>query len=190
MALNTTVTGFTDARRRCLARLARAAYISVSFPHNCMRYLKRGNVLMKNVKLWIANFGSPEPDEPNVIHEIERGDLLVRIGEYDDPCGDKGYTVELVGLNHEEKLWVGLGFIGAEDLQGSIELLQEALAFVNDKVTTPRERKLRADAPKWLSEPVALPRVTVGKKTYFIDVRLQELRNVDVPHDRIVFCGA
>jgi hypothetical protein len=68
--------------------------------------------------------------------------------------------------------------------------LQEAMAFVNDKVETPRERKLLADVPTWLSEPVALPRVTVGKKTYFIDIRLQELRNVDVPHDRIVFCGA
>jgi hypothetical protein len=37
--------------------------------------------------------------------------------------------------------------------------------------------------------PRMLPRVEVGGQTYFIDARLKELRNVENPHDRIVFCA-
>jgi hypothetical protein len=33
-----------------------------------------------------------------------------------------------------------------------------------------------------------LPIVRIGKKSYFLDVRLRELRNVKNPHDRLDLC--
>mgnify|MGYP006267111007 CR=1 FL=1 len=40
-------------------------------------------------------------------------------------------------------------------------------------------------SPKWqyLLKPKALPTITIGKKTYFVDERLDEIRNVKNPHD-------
>jgi hypothetical protein len=120
------------------------------------------------MKQWIAKWLSQPLNEPNWVHEIKRDGLMVRVCEYDKACGHEGYAVELAGLNHEEERLIGLGFVGAEDLQRSIMLLQEALAFVNEKVTTPRE----------------LQTVWLRGATYYVDERLGELRMKDDPSQR------
>jgi hypothetical protein len=118
---------------------------------------------------WIANLFHTKPTEPPWVHRIERGDLDARVCEYTKRCGHEGYAVELRGVRSDTGDRVGLAFLGAESLQRAVMLLQEALEFVNDRASQPRQ----------------LQTVRLWGAMYYADERLGELRREDDPSDRV-----
>ncbi len=118
---------------------------------------------------WIANQFRTKPTEPPWIHRIERGDLEVRVCEYIKHCGHEGYAGELRARRPGQDDWVGLAFIGAEDFQRGVMLLQEAMEYVNDRAAMPRQ----------------LQTVRLWGAAYYVDERLGELRREDDPSDRV-----
>ena len=118
---------------------------------------------------WIAKLLSTEGTSPPCVHTIAGGGLEVRVYEYAKHCGHQGYALELFAHSPERAALVGLAFVGAEDLQRSIMLLQEAMEFVNDRAAMPRQ----------------LQTVWVWGATYYVDERLGELRRKDDPSDRV-----
>jgi hypothetical protein len=118
---------------------------------------------------WIANLLSNVPPEPPWVHWIERGDLDARVCEYTKHCGHPGYAVELRARRpgHDDR--VGVAFLGGEDLQRAVLLLQEAMEFVNDRAKQPRQ----------------LQTVRLWGASYYADERLGELRREDDPSDRV-----
>lgn len=118
---------------------------------------------------WIANLFTKKPTEPPWVYRIERGNLDARVCEYVKHCGHGGYALELRAHRPGQDGWLELAFIGAEDLQRAVMLLQEALEFVNDRAEQPRQ----------------LQTVRLWGAAYFVDERLGELRREDDPSDRV-----
>ena len=118
---------------------------------------------------WIATLFTTTPREPPWVYRIERGDLDVRVCEYTKDCGHEGYALELRAHRPGQDDWVGLAFIGGEDVQRAVTLLQEAMEYVNACAGMPRP----------------LPTVRLWGATYYADERLGELRREDDPSDRV-----
>jgi hypothetical protein len=104
------------------------------------------------------------------VHTIDRGDdTSLYVVHYDDTCKRPGYAVELFMAFEDEQGREQVVSLPAEELQSSIALLQEAMAFVNDHAAMPR----------------CLQTVWLRGATYYLDERLGELRRKDDPSDRI-----
>ena len=100
------------------------------------------------------------------LHVIEAGGGALRF--YPRQYEQRGCAVELLmRLNGGE--WLVIGVIAQEDLQQVIMLLQEGLAWTNERAEMPRQLQTT-----WLSGA-----------TYYVDERLRELRKKDDPSDRI-----
>jgi hypothetical protein len=103
------------------------------------------------------------------VHTIGLGDVNLYVMEYDDTCRRPGYAVELFMTFDAEEGREQFISLPVEALQMSIEMLQEAMAYVNDHVDMPR----------------CLQTVWLRGATYYLDERLGELRRKDDPSDRI-----
>ena len=95
--------------------------------------------------------------------------LRLSVTEYRRPCAHLGYLVELFTALGGSEPRLQSAMLPAEELQSSIAMLQEAMAFVNDHAAMPR----------------CLQTVWLRGTTYYLDERLGELRRKDDPSDRI-----
>jgi hypothetical protein len=100
------------------------------------------------------------------VHAIETDRTGLRF--YPKQFGDPGHAVELL-IKLKGGDWLVSGLFAQEDLQESIMLLQEGLAWANDHADLPRQ----------------LQTAWVCGATYFVDERLRELRKKDDPSNRI-----
>jgi len=119
---------------------------------------------------WIQQlFGRTAPVQPTPepSHTITGAEVRVRAYRNPRACGHEGYLFELERLDCCE--WEPMALVFDDHLRESIVLLQRAQEWVG-RLRGPRE----------------LPTVFVRDKTYFVDDRLGEMRNVDNPHDRIL----
>lgn len=117
----------------------------------------------------IAKLFTKKPTEPPWVYRTERGDLEFRVCEYTKHCGHEGYAGELRARRPGQDDWVGLAFIGAEDFQGAVMLLQEAMEYVDARAGGPRH----------------LQTVRLWGAAYYADERLGELRRENDPSDRV-----
>lgn len=111
------------------------------------------------------------------IVRVVKDRVQVSLMEYPLPCGHSGYRIDLEYYVEELDRWVEIASLRDFNLDASIALLTEARQCIEN-----------LDGPE-PPHPRRLPRVSVGGKTYFVDSRLRELRNVDNPHDRVEFSG-
>lgn len=123
---------------------------------------------------WIANlFGRPTKEETPV-KTFRRNGLRAHVFAKDRSCGHVGHLVEFQRyLDDEdfegERAWFPVALIFDEELRDAIILLQESQEFIS------KERGVKA-----------LPTVQIGGRSYFLDARLGEFRNVDDPFDVIL----
>ena len=107
-------------------------------------------------------------DTFRTVHTIETGDTSLSVIEYDRACEHPGYYVELFMAVEGKEGREQAVLLPAEVLQPSIAMLQEAMAFVNDRAAMPRQ----------------LQTIWLRGATYYVDERLHELRKKDNPSDR------
>lgn len=111
----------------------------------------------------------PSENEKEVpVNLFERYGLRARVSEHPRACGHTGHFVDLDMFIEPENEWLSFGIVSDTVLQDTIILLQEAQEYIGT-----------------LNGVRLLPTVRFGGKTYFLDGRLSELRNVDDPHDRV-----
>lgn len=101
------------------------------------------------------------------VHEEQKGEVAVRVIEYEKKCGHPGYLIELF-VRPEGASELPVACLGWEDLAVAIELMQAASEVVSARIGLG-----------------VLPTVRMRNKSFFVDERLSELRNVDDPQDRI-----
>jgi len=119
---------------------------------------------------WISKlFNRAEETEP-FVNVFERSNLRAGVTAQPRICGHTGYVIELDCLL-EDGQWMPIGTIADFSVQDAVVLLQQAADFIGD-VYGVRQ----------------LPTVYVRGKTYFVDDRLNELRSVTNPHDRVELC--
>ena len=111
----------------------------------------------------------PRKETERTVHTIEAGAASLYVVEYDKACEHKGYLVELFLALWDKEGRSQAVLLPAEELQSSIAMLQEAMAFVNDRAAMPR----------------CLQTVWLRGASYYVDERLGELRRKDDPSDRI-----
>lgn len=137
----------------------------------CLVRLFRGafiSVPMFVMRQWTDK--KPGADENmTLIHSASEGDLSLQMLEYEKPCGHPGFLIEVFLKTDKGKDLAQIGLFGWEDLQIAIVLLQEALEL----------------GAKHLGVR-PLPTVRLWEKTYYVDERLSELRNVDDIADRVL----
>lgn len=116
-------------------------------------------------------FSNPfrKKDPVRTVHTIGSGDTRLYVMHYDDTCKRPGYAVELFIAFPDDDGCEQVVSLPVELLQMSIEMLQEAMAYVNDHVAASRD----------------LQTVWLRGATYYLDERLRELRRKDDPSNRI-----
>jgi hypothetical protein len=119
------------------------------------------------MKRWIAKLFGGSQEQPRYVEEFLHDDLRVCLLAEPRDCGHAGYVVHLYLRDDRDDTWVQIGCVADVYLQTATILLQRAMESVA-KLTGMRE----------------LPTVHVRGRTYFVDDRLHELRDVDNPHDR------
>lgn len=142
-------------------------------------WIRQAIECLDNFLKWVEWRSEPDPEGgPYTVRQFRAGSVSVRV--LADPEKDSLHMIGVEALDPDRKVWFDAAQFDARHLAEALDLLKQAADFLETECT---------DAPEWLRGATVLPSVTVGRKTYYIDVRLQELRNVDVPHDRIRFCG-
>ena len=103
------------------------------------------------------------------INLFERSILRAIVGENPRSCGHLGHFVEVEVFVEERNEWLSVALFTDRVLHDAIILLQQAEEFIG------QTNGVRS-----------LPTVCLDGKSYFVDCRLREFRNVDDPNDRIV----
>jgi len=113
-----------------------------------------------------ANRTSDQKETPLFL--FERYGLRASLSEHSRARGHTGHFVELEMFVETDNEWISIGLVSDTILQDAILLLQEAQEAIG---------KVNGVRP--------LPTVRVNGTSYFLDARLNELRNVDNHFDRI-----
>ena len=111
----------------------------------------------------------PRKETTRPVHTLERDGIRLSLTEYPRACEHPGYLVELFLTLGAEDGTAQAALLPSEELQASIALLQEAMAFVNERASMPR----------------CLQTVWLRGFSYYLDERLGELRRRGDPSDRI-----
>ena len=130
---------------------------------------------------WIANFIGRARRQANTeenlpcVQSYTESNVRVEVVEYTLPCGHKAYRIEGQYFVEETHKWVPIADLRDFNANTAVGLLQKAADFVASmEQGLVEDRRTRQ-----------LPTVRLWGKRYFIDERLEELRNVENPHDRV-----
>lgn len=92
-----------------------------------------------------------------------------------DDCGRQTYWLDLQFRSPADEAWRPVLMLQESNLDVILSVLHAVERFLLEQSGSGRPRRL--------------PRVSIGGKTYEVDARIGELRDIDNPHERVAFRG-